>query len=78
MYEHPELSNEKIANSPIDHFGIRIDNADDFLEKCKDIGVSINYGGEISYKLSSSWYVTDPSGYKIEVSYANNGLISFN
>jgi catechol 2,3-dioxygenase-like lactoylglutathione lyase family enzyme len=77
MYEKPELSSAQIASSPIDHFGFRIDDKAAFLERCKERGLQFNYGGEIPYKVSSSWYITDPSGYEIEVSYASGGIVGF-
>jgi catechol 2,3-dioxygenase-like lactoylglutathione lyase family enzyme len=77
MYEKPNLSQADIDKSPVDHFGIRIDRPEAFLQTCERIGVRFNYGGEIHHKSSSSWYITDPSGYEIEVSYAEKGAIGF-
>lgn len=77
LYEKPSLKKEDILQSPVDHFGFRIDDPEDFKSRCKKMGIAFNYGGEIHHSVSSSWYVNDPSGYEIEVSFTRDGKIGF-
>lgn len=77
LYEKVTLSNIDIENSPLDHFGFRINDKELFLSHCKRHGVDFHYGGAVPYKKSTSWYIKDPSGYEIEVSFALDGMIAF-
>ncbi len=78
MYEHPSLNREKISNSPFDHFGIRINDQEKFLKLVETEKIKINYGGVVEYNASNSWYIEDPNGYEIEVSFAKEQGIAFN
>lgn len=59
------------------HFGLRVDNLDEWLEKIEKFNIQIGYGDVIQYPHSRSWYITDPSGHEIEVSWANNEALKF-
>lgn len=58
------------------HFGIRVQSAEKWKEVIARHSLKINYGGEVHYPKSTSWYVNDPSGHEIEVSYTAKGLWS--
>ena len=63
MYEVPDMSPE----GGIAHFGFNISNFNEIMEKCKEQGVEILYGGPIDWEKSKSVYIVDPSGYEIEL-----------
>ena len=69
MYEIPEMSPE----GGIAHFGFNIENFDDVISKCKELGVQILYGGPIVWEKSKSVYIVDPSGYELELSQIPGG-----
>ncbi len=49
------------------HFGLRVTDRDAWLETVATHGLELEYGGEVAWPHSSSWYVSDPTGYSIEV-----------
>ena len=59
------------------HFGIRVSNLEEWLKVIQENQLKIYYGGEIKYPTSNSWYVQDPTGHEIEVSYAVQGRMQF-
>ena len=59
------------------HFGLRIDNLEEWLGKIEEFKIQLSYGDVIQYPHSRSWYVSDPSGHEIEVSWANNQPLKF-
>jgi len=63
MYEIPDMSPE----GGIAHFGFNIANFNEVIEKCKDLGVQVLYGGIVDWDKSKSVYIVDPSGYEIEL-----------
>ncbi|QUC65536.1 VOC family protein [Nitrosopumilus sp. K4] len=69
MYEVQDMSPE----GGIAHFGFNIENYDEVLEKCRENGVSILYGGPIDWEKSQSIYIVDPSGYELELSKVSGG-----
>jgi len=69
MYEVPDMSPE----GGIAHFGFNIDNFNDTIEKCKELGVQILYGGIVDWEKSKSVYIVDPSGYEIELGEISGG-----
>lgn len=78
MYEHPELSTPADEQCHrIHHFGLRIKDREDFEEKLSQFSVPVEYGGAIRYPHSWSWYISDPSGYEIEVALWDGDEISF-
>lgn len=82
MYENPRLQNP--GDEPIEgptkgvhrlnHFGIRIRDRQAWEDALKTHQIKINYGQRIAYPRSTSWYIMDPSGHEIEVSYTEKGL----
>ena len=63
MYEIPDMTPE----GGIVHFGFNISNFNEIIEKCKEQGVEILYGGPVDWEKSKSIYIVDPSGYEIEL-----------
>lgn len=49
------------------HFGFRIEDRAAWLAKVEEHGLVLEFGGETDYPFSTSWYVSDPTGYGIEV-----------
>ncbi len=69
LYEVPDMSPE----GGIAHFGFNIDNFNDTIEKCKELGVQILYGGIVDWEKSKSVYIVDPSGYELELGEVSGG-----
>jgi lactoylglutathione lyase len=60
------------------HFGIRIQDVDKWRKQVEEDRIKILYGdGEVQYPQSLSWYVSDPSGHEIEVSWADGKPLTF-
>ena len=57
------------------HFGLHIENFDNVLAKCKEMGLKIYYGGPLEWAHSTSVYIQDPNGYEIELSKVFGGGI---
>jgi lactoylglutathione lyase len=59
------------------HFGIRVSNLQQWQKTVQDHKLRFYHGGEIEYPASRSWYVHDPSGHEIEVSYSVSERMQF-
>ena len=59
------------------HIGLRILDANEWLATAKRENLEINYGGVVEWPRSRSWYVTDPTGYEIEVACWENDRVRF-
>jgi len=81
MYESPEKEKANpVFSEPkhqIFHFGLRVDDLNEWLGKIREFGVKINYGDVVEYPNSKSWYVFDPSGHEVEVSWTEGGVLRF-
>jgi len=55
------------------HFGLHIKNFEDVMQKCKELGLEVYYGGPIEWENSSSIYIKDPNGYEIELAKVFGG-----
>ena len=69
LYEIPDMSPE----GGIAHFGFNIANFNEVIEKCKELGVEVLYGGIVDWEKSKSVYIVDPSGYEIELGEISGG-----
>ena len=69
MYEIPDMSPE----GGIAHFGFNIANFNEIIQKCKELGVEVLYGGIVDWDKSKSVYIVDPSGYEIELGEISGG-----
>lgn len=82
VYEYPNLYRpEKAAskNAPhtINHFGLRITDREKWQATVKREKLRVEYGGEVRYPTSTSWYVIDPTGYEIEVALWDHDEVTF-
>jgi catechol 2,3-dioxygenase-like lactoylglutathione lyase family enzyme len=68
---------EDKSTHQIYHFGIRVSDLEQWQQTVKDHQLKLYYSGEIKYPTSKSWYIHDPSGHEIEVSYAVHGRMQF-
>ena len=55
------------------HFGLHIENFEDIMHKCKEMGIEIFYGGPLKWEKSSSIYIKDLNGYEIELAEVFGG-----
>lgn len=80
MYEDanlkPALESHEGPFHKIYHFGIRITDKEDWEKRVKENKLKVNHGGAYQYPNSVSWYIEDPSGHEIEVSYTEKGLFT--
>jgi lactoylglutathione lyase len=61
----------------LNHFALRIDDREEWEETLEREGLELMYGGLTEYPHSLSWYVTDPTGYEVEVALWNDDEIAF-
>lgn len=59
------------------HFGIRVSDLEHWQKRVHDHQLKLSYGGKIEYPTSKSWYIHDPSGHEIEVSYTTEEQLQF-
>ena len=57
------------------HFGLHVENFDDIISKCTEMGITIFYGGPLNWEKSTSIYIQDPNSYEIELSKVFGGGI---
>ena len=69
LYEDPQVT----PSGGIAHFGFHVENFDDIMQKCKELGVEVLYDGPVDFEKSSSVYIKDPTGYDIELSKVYGG-----
>ena len=79
LYENPKLKTSTDKDdgfAKIYHFGIRLEGiqTQEWEEKIAHEKIPIEDGEAVQYPHSTSWYVIDPSGHKIEVSYWPQGV----
>ena len=80
MSEYPtRASGDQItdSNHAIYHFGLRVPDANEWRNKVKTHNLKLYRGGEVEYPHSRSWYVHDPSGHQIEISWNNGEAMRF-
>ncbi len=69
LYEIPDMSPE----GGIAHFWFNVENFDEVISKCEELGVKILYDGVINWEKSKSVYIVDPSGYELELGEVSGG-----
>ena len=69
LYEVPDMTPE----GGIAHFGFNVENFDEVISKCEELGVKILYDGVINWEKSKSVYIVDPSGYELELGEVSGG-----
>jgi catechol 2,3-dioxygenase-like lactoylglutathione lyase family enzyme len=81
VYESPDKKpprGDETENShQISHFGLRIHDQDAWRKTLGEQKVPTYYGSPVRYPHSTSWYVTDPTGYMIEVAYWDENRVQF-
>ena len=82
LYEHPEYEFQKAGEGDrprhgMSHYALRITDRDAWLETIERESVAVGYGGEVRWPHSSAWYVTDPTGYEIEVALWDDDTVRF-
>lgn len=61
----------------MNHFGLRVAERELWEETMKKNELKLYYGGINEYPNSLSWYVKDPNGHTIEVSYTEKSQMEF-
>jgi catechol 2,3-dioxygenase-like lactoylglutathione lyase family enzyme len=59
------------------HFGLRIQNREEWENILERDKLPVFYGGPVRYPHSTSWYIEDPSGYTIEVALWDMNQVKF-
>ena len=80
LYEHPERGSpdpEEHGHHGAAHFGLRIDDQDAWEAAVRREKVEVGYGGAFRWPHSTAWYVTDPTGYEIEVALWDDDRVRF-
>lgn len=81
MSEYKDLKTADTENAEgkhrIYHFGIRVSDLTAWESKLEKYQLKLNYGGVIEYPFSKSFYINDPSGHEIEVSYSSEKKLRF-
>jgi catechol 2,3-dioxygenase-like lactoylglutathione lyase family enzyme len=74
VYQHPELSrapdSDDLAEAGfhrISHFGLRITDRKAWEATVKREKIRVLYSGAVRWPHSTAWYISDPTGYEIEV-----------
>lgn len=65
------------SGTALEHIGIRVDDEAAWRKIVEDNNLELFYGGVNEYAHSRSWYVRDPSGHTIEVSYSDTPTLTF-
>ena len=82
-YETPERTTpaqfrvNDVPRHSIYHWGFRITDRDAWERTIAEHKLEVEYGGAVDYPHSLSWYVTDPTGYGIEVVLWKDDVIAF-
>ncbi len=83
LYPSPErrlldgdaLAEEKVHG--INHFGLTLTDREAFETRAQEMGVTIRYGGAFRWPHATAFYVTDPTGWEIEVALWDDGEPQF-
>lgn len=65
LYEDREF--QKTENSGFSHMSFHIENFDDIIPLCEQLGITIKYDGVVQWPHSRSIYIEDPNGYEFEL-----------
>lgn len=80
MSEYKDQNNDDgqiRQNHRIYHFGVRVDNEEEWINRINTFKVRIKYNAVYQYPHSRSWYVEDPNGHEIEVSFTKEPQLVF-
>lgn len=70
LYEDPQF---KFKREDLSHIGFNIENFDQVIQSLEELNIPVDLDWD--YKYSKSIYITDPSGYEIELSEKFGGDI---
>lgn len=59
------------------HFSLRIHDEAEWLETLEREKIAVLYDGLVQWPHSRSWYITDPTGYEIEVVLWKDEQVAF-
>ena len=75
LYEDPSF--KPYQKNGFNHLSFHIENFSDVEQKCKEMNLTIEYGGVLKWSKSRSIYINDPNGYEVEFSEVwGGGLIN--
>jgi catechol 2,3-dioxygenase-like lactoylglutathione lyase family enzyme len=80
LYEHAERRDpdpEEHGHHGLSHFGLRITDRAAWEKTVERERVEVAYGGAHRWPHSTAWYVTDPTGYEIEVALWDEDRVRF-
>ena len=80
LYQRPELPFIERKTRPVhgmNHLSYRITDRSAWLHILERESLPLNHGHELIYDHSVSWYVTDPTGYEIEVVLWKDDTVRF-
>ncbi len=61
----------------INHFGLRITDRTAWEEIVDREKIEVLYDGPTRWSHSTSWYISDPTGYEIEVALWDDDMVAF-
>lgn len=82
-YEAPDRKDprQEIPGAPlrhtINHLGLRITDRAAWEAKIQSEDLDIHYGGPVDFPYSVSWYLSDPTGYTLEVALWDQDRLRF-
>jgi lactoylglutathione lyase len=72
VYENRNFVHDR-DNSAFAHVSFHIENFDDVIGRCRELGIPVKYGGAVQWPHSRSIYIDDPNGYEVELSESWGG-----
>ena len=80
IYEHPEYEfgpRDDRSQHRVKHLALRITDRESWEATLEREQLELNYDGETRWPHSAAWYVSDPTGYEIEVALWDNDTVAF-
>ena len=80
VYEHPEFegtAGKRNGTHGVNHFALRITDRAGWLATVERENLKLDFGGEVDWLHSKAWYVSDPTGYGIEVALWDDDTPAF-
>lgn len=80
LYQRPDLPFLDRHERPvqgINHLAFRITDREAWLRVVAQEQLELHYGDHTDYSHSTSWYVTDPTGYEIEIALWKDDRVVF-
>ena len=83
IYDHREFKfenkDDRLSRGVhgVSHFGLRVADREAWKETVEREGLHVLYGGPVRWPHSTAWYITDPTGYEIEVASWDEDKIAF-